>query len=88
MDVILKYSQRNRVKNNVWATGVGGASFINGGTGTLYGINVGYDRFIKGVIVGVMPLMGIAGFMEISLNQALAMSIWAFIAERLSKEAN
>ncbi|WP_208397858.1 vacuolating cytotoxin domain-containing protein, partial [Helicobacter pylori] len=46
MDVILKYSQRNRVKNNVWATGVGGASFINGGTGTLYGINVGYDRFI------------------------------------------
>ncbi|WQW53261.1 vacuolating cytotoxin domain-containing protein [Helicobacter pylori] len=62
MDVILKYSQRNRVKNNVWATGVGGASFINGGTGTLYGINVGYDRFIKGVIVGGYAAYGYSGF--------------------------
>ncbi|GHS24982.1 hypothetical protein VN1154_08150 [Helicobacter pylori] len=62
MDVILKYSQRNRVKNNVWATGVGGASFINGGTGTLYGINVGYDRFIKGVIVGGYATYGYSGF--------------------------
>ncbi|GAA9917379.1 vacuolating cytotoxin domain-containing protein [Helicobacter pylori] len=62
MDVILKYSQRNRVKNNVWATGIGGASFINGGTGTLYGINVGYDRFIKGVIVGGYAAYGYSGF--------------------------
>ncbi len=62
MDVILKYSQRNRVKNNVWATGVGGASFINGGTGTLYGINVGYDRFIKGVIMGGYAAYGYSGF--------------------------
>ncbi|WP_000874590.1 vacuolating cytotoxin domain-containing protein [Helicobacter pylori] len=62
MDVILKYSQRNRVKNNVWATGVGGASFISGGTGTLYGINVGYDRFIKGVIVGGYAAYGYSGF--------------------------
>ncbi|EMG83244.1 vacuolating cytotoxin domain-containing protein [Helicobacter pylori] len=62
MDVILKYSQRNRVKNNVWATGVGGVSFINGGTGTLYGINVGYDRFIKGVIVGGYAAYGYSGF--------------------------
>ncbi len=62
MDVILKYSQRNRVKNNVWATGVGGASFINGGTGTLYGINIGYDRFIKGVIVGGYATYGYSGF--------------------------
>ncbi len=62
MDVILKYSQRNRVKNNVWATGVGGASFINGGTGTLYGINIGYDRFIKGVIVGGYAAYGYSGF--------------------------
>ncbi len=62
MDMILKYSQRNRVKNNVWATGVGGASFINGGTGTLYGINVGYDRFIKGVIVGGYAAYGYSGF--------------------------
>ncbi|WRB14158.1 vacuolating cytotoxin domain-containing protein [Helicobacter pylori] len=62
MDVILKYSQRNKVKNNVWATGVGGASFINGGTGTLYGINIGYDRFIKGVIVGGYAAYGYSGF--------------------------
>ncbi|GAA8023630.1 vacuolating cytotoxin domain-containing protein [Helicobacter pylori] len=62
MDVILKYSQRNRVKNNVWATGVGGASFINGGTGTLYGINIGYDKFIKGVIVGGYAAYGYSGF--------------------------
>ncbi|GAA9022241.1 vacuolating cytotoxin domain-containing protein [Helicobacter pylori] len=62
MDVILKYYQRNRVKNNVWATGVGGASFINGGTGTLYGINIGYDRFIKGVIVGGYAAYGYSGF--------------------------
>ncbi|GAA7239845.1 vacuolating cytotoxin domain-containing protein [Helicobacter pylori] len=62
MDVILKYSQRNRVKNNIWATGVGGASFINGGTGTLYGINIGYDRFIKGVIVGGYAAYGYSGF--------------------------
>ncbi|WRE82163.1 vacuolating cytotoxin domain-containing protein [Helicobacter pylori] len=62
MDVILKYSQRNRVKNNVWAIGVGGASFISGGTGTLYGINVGYDRFIKGVIVGGYAAYGYSGF--------------------------
>ncbi len=62
MDVILKYSQRNKVKNNVWATGVGGASFISGGTGTLCGINVGYDRFIKGVIVGGYAAYGYSGF--------------------------
>ncbi|WP_131129733.1 vacuolating cytotoxin domain-containing protein [Helicobacter pylori] len=62
IDVILKYSQRNKVKNNVWATGVGGASFINGGTGTLYGINIGYDRFIKGVIVGGYAAYGYSGF--------------------------
>ncbi|GAA8558396.1 vacuolating cytotoxin domain-containing protein [Helicobacter pylori] len=62
MDVILKYSQRNRVKNNVWATGVGGASFINGGIGTLYGISIGYDRFIKGVIVGGYAAYGYSGF--------------------------
>ncbi|EJC00322.1 vacuolating cytotoxin domain-containing protein [Helicobacter pylori] len=62
MDVILKYSQRNRVKNNVWATGVGGASFISGGTGTLYGINIGYDRFIKGVILGGYAAYGYSGF--------------------------
>lgn len=42
--------------------GVGGVSFINGGIGILYGINVGYDRFIKGVIVGGYVVYGYSGF--------------------------
>ncbi|UOS57259.1 vacuolating cytotoxin domain-containing protein [Helicobacter pylori] len=64
MDVILKYSQRDKLKNNLWATGVGGVSFVENGTGTLYGINVGYDRFIKGVIVGGYAAYGYSGFYE------------------------
>ncbi len=64
MDVILKYSQRDKLKNNLWATGVGGVSFVENGTGTLYGINVGYDRFIKGVIVGGYVAYGYSGFYE------------------------
>ncbi|WP_231629991.1 vacuolating cytotoxin domain-containing protein [Helicobacter ailurogastricus] len=62
MDVITAYSQRDKLKNNLWITGVGGASFVAGGTGTLYGINVGYDRFIKGVIVGGYAAYGYSGF--------------------------
>ncbi|WP_104758715.1 vacuolating cytotoxin domain-containing protein [Helicobacter bizzozeronii] len=62
MDIITAYSQRDRLKNNLWVTGVGGASFVAGGTGTLYGINVGYDRFIKGVIVGGYAAYGYSGF--------------------------
>ncbi|WP_233703709.1 vacuolating cytotoxin domain-containing protein [Helicobacter felis] len=62
MDVILKYSQRDVFKNNLWMQGVGGASFVAGGTGTLYGINVGYDRFIKGVIVGGYAAYGYSNF--------------------------
>ncbi|WP_158652878.1 vacuolating cytotoxin domain-containing protein [Helicobacter felis] len=62
MDVILKYSQRDVLKNNLWMQGVGGASFVAGGTGTLYGINVGYDRFIKGVIVGGYAAYGYSNF--------------------------
>ncbi|WP_121020545.1 vacuolating cytotoxin domain-containing protein [Helicobacter vulpis] len=62
MDVILKYSQRNVLKNNLWMQGVGGASFVAGGTGTLYGINVGYDRFVKGAIVGGYVAYGYSGF--------------------------
>ncbi|MFC3847823.1 vacuolating cytotoxin domain-containing protein [Helicobacter baculiformis] len=62
MDVILKYSQRDTLKNNLWMQGVGGASFVAGGTGTLYGINVGYDRFVKGVIVGGYAAYGYSGF--------------------------
>ncbi|WP_033745640.1 vacuolating cytotoxin domain-containing protein [Helicobacter pylori] len=64
MDVILKYSQRDKLKNNLWATGVGGVSFVENGTGTLYGVNVGYDRFIKGVIVGGYAAYGYSGFYE------------------------
>ncbi len=64
MDVILKYSQRDKLKNNLWATGVGGVSFVGNGTGTLYGINLGYDRFIKGVIVGGYAAYGYSGFYE------------------------
>ncbi len=62
MDVILKYSQRDKLKNNLWATGVGGISFVENGSGTLYGINLGYDRFIKGVIVGGYAAYGYSGF--------------------------
>ncbi len=64
MGVILKYSQRDKLKNNLWATGVGGVSFVENGTGTLYGVNVGYDRFIKGVIVGGYAAYGYSGFYE------------------------
>ncbi|MGN8496798.1 vacuolating cytotoxin domain-containing protein [Helicobacter pylori] len=64
MDVILKYSQRNKLKNNLWATGVGGVSFVENGTGTLYGVNVGYDRFVRGVIVGGYAAYGYSGFYE------------------------
>ncbi len=62
IDVILKYSQRDKLKNNLWATGVGGISFVENGSGTLYGINLGYDRFIKGVIVGGYAAYGYSGF--------------------------
>ncbi|BDR27746.1 vacuolating cytotoxin domain-containing protein [Helicobacter suis] len=62
MDIITAYSQRDKLKNNLWVTGVGGASFVAGGTGTLYGLNVGYDRFIKGVIVGGYMAYGYSGF--------------------------
>ncbi len=64
MDVILKYSQRDKLKNNLWATGVGGISFVENGSGTLYGINLGYDRFIKGVIVGGYAAYGYSRFYE------------------------
>ncbi|MUU23588.1 vacuolating cytotoxin domain-containing protein [Helicobacter pylori] len=64
MDVILKYSQRDKLKNNLWTTGVGGVSFVENGTGTLYGVNVGYDRFVRGVIVGGYAAYGYSGFYE------------------------
>lgn len=49
---IYQHGMRDEYKNNVWATAIGAANFVQGGNGTLYGINVGYDRFIENVIVG------------------------------------
>lgn len=49
---IYQHGMRDEYKNNVWATAIGAANFVQGGNGTLYGINIGYDRFIENVIVG------------------------------------
>ncbi|WRB56148.1 vacuolating cytotoxin domain-containing protein [Helicobacter pylori] len=48
--------------NNLWVQGIGGASFISGGNGTLYGLNVGYDRLVKNVILGGYVAYGYSGF--------------------------
>ncbi|MGN8389259.1 vacuolating cytotoxin domain-containing protein [Helicobacter pylori] len=61
-EVFVKYSQPNKHPNNLWAQGVGGASFIAGGNGTLYGLNVGYDRLVKNVIFGGYVAYGYSGF--------------------------
>ncbi|MGL2760499.1 vacuolating cytotoxin domain-containing protein [Helicobacter pylori] len=61
-EVFVKYSQPNKHPNNLWIQGVGGASFISGGNGTLYGLNVGYDRLVKNVILGGYVAYGYSGF--------------------------
>ncbi|WQW03877.1 vacuolating cytotoxin domain-containing protein [Helicobacter pylori] len=61
-EVFVKYSQPNKHPNNLWIQGVGGASFIFGGNGTLYGLNVGYDRLVKSVILGGYVAYGYSGF--------------------------
>ncbi len=61
-EVFVKYTQPNKHPNNLWAQGIGGASFISGGNGTLYGLNVGYDRLIKNVILGGYVAYGYSGF--------------------------
>ncbi|GAA8035857.1 immunomodulatory autotransporter protein ImaA [Helicobacter pylori] len=61
-EVFVKYSQPNKHQNNLWAQGIGGASFISGGNGTLYGLNVGYDRLVKNVILGGYVAYGYSGF--------------------------
>ncbi|GAA9427835.1 immunomodulatory autotransporter protein ImaA [Helicobacter pylori] len=61
-EVFIKYSQPNKHPNNLWAQGIGGASFISGGNGTLYGLNVGYDRLVKNVILGGYVAYGYSGF--------------------------
>ncbi|STP12564.1 hypothetical glycine-rich autotransporter [Helicobacter mustelae] len=49
---IYRQEMRQRHKNNLWGKAVGAANFVNGGSGTLYGINVGYDRYVKNAIIG------------------------------------
>lgn len=61
-EVFVKYSQLSKHQNNLWAQGIGGASFIAGGNGTLYGLNVGYDRLVKNVILGGYVAYGYSGF--------------------------
>ncbi|GAA9234752.1 immunomodulatory autotransporter protein ImaA [Helicobacter pylori] len=61
-EIFVKYTQPNKHQNNLWAQGIGGASFISGGNGTLYGLNVGYDRLVKNVILGGYVAYGYSGF--------------------------
>ncbi len=61
-EVFVKYSPPNKHPNNLWVQGIGGASFISGGNGTLYGLNVGYDRLVKNVILGGYVAYGYSGF--------------------------
>ncbi|WRD51337.1 vacuolating cytotoxin domain-containing protein [Helicobacter pylori] len=61
-EVFVKYSQLSKHQNNLWAQGIGGASFISGGNGTLYGLNVGYDRLVKNVILGGYVAYGYSDF--------------------------
>ncbi len=61
-EVFVKYSQLSKHPNNLWAQGIGGASFIAGGNGTLYGLNAGYDRLVKNVILGGYVAYGYSGF--------------------------
>ncbi len=62
LEVFVKYSQPNKHPNNLWVQGIGGASFIAGGNGTLYGLNAGYDRLVKNVILGGYVAYGYSGF--------------------------
>lgn len=61
-EIFVKYSQLSKHPNNLWVQGIGGASFISGGNGTLYGLNVGYDRLVKNVILGGYVAYGYSGF--------------------------
>ncbi|GAA9636586.1 toxin outer membrane protein [Helicobacter pylori] len=61
-EVFVKYPQPNKHSNNLWVQGIGGASFISGGNGTLYGLNAGYDRLVKNMILGSYVAYGYSGF--------------------------
>ncbi|MGL2556527.1 vacuolating cytotoxin domain-containing protein [Helicobacter pylori] len=62
LEVFVKYSQLSKHPNNLWVQGVGGASFISGGNGTLYGLNVGYDRLVRNMILGGYVAYGYSDF--------------------------
>ncbi|SQB98041.1 hypothetical glycine-rich autotransporter [Helicobacter fennelliae] len=59
---LYKFSNRHTYANNIWANAIGSASFISNGYGALYGLNVGYDRFLNlgenGLILGVFAAYG------------------------------
>lgn len=61
-EVFVKHSQLSKHQNNLWVQGIGGASFISGGNGTLYGLNVGYDRLVRNMILGGYVAYGYSGF--------------------------
>ncbi len=61
-EVFVKHSQLSKHQNNLWVQGIGGASFIAGGNGTLYGLNAGYDRLVKNVILGGYVAYGYSDF--------------------------
>ncbi|WP_187933400.1 vacuolating cytotoxin domain-containing protein [Helicobacter pylori] len=61
-EVFVKHSQLSKHQNNLWVQGIGGASFISGGNGTLYGLNAGYDRLVKNVILGGYVAYGYSDF--------------------------
>ncbi len=61
-EVFVKHSQLSKHPNNLWVQGIGGASFISGGNGTLYGLNVGYDRLVKNMILGGYVAYGYSDF--------------------------
>ncbi|WQX32953.1 vacuolating cytotoxin domain-containing protein [Helicobacter pylori] len=61
-EIFVKYSQLSKHQNNLWVQGIRGASFISGGNGTLYGLNAGYDRLVKNVILGGYVAYGYSDF--------------------------
>ena len=63
---LYKFSNRHSFANNIWTTAIGSASFVPNGYGTLYGINVGYDRFIpignSGMVLGAFGAYGYGSY--------------------------
>lgn len=63
---LYKFSNRHEFYNNLWANALGSATFTDGGYGTLYGANVGYDRFVPvgdgGLIVGLVASYGYGSY--------------------------